>query len=185
MNKLYFDVRIAGFKGKSQRIFAQYDVRNQHLQVAKILPFYQIKNDDELTPEQLKKRREIEKSTLLVTDSPNLVPDFDLHFKADEYLDYSARAYLEYERQGILSLPVEIKSQANVDNILDMKKLEMDRGLVYHLDPSATQNLHVCILALCYATKKSVNQHQLLQSFNVEQLKEKEYDLGSMSPFTV
>lgn len=185
MNKIYFDVRIANFKGDPMRIFSQYDVHNQQLQVAKILPFYQIKNDNDLTPEQLAKRRELERHTLLVTDSPNLMPNFDIHFKSDEYLDYSARAYLEYAQQGVLHLPPEIKAQANVESILDFKKLDLDKGMVYHLDPSSTRNLHVCMLALCYACKKSSHQQKLLQSFDVEQIKQKEVNLGSMQPFTV
>lgn len=164
-HSLYLDVRIAGYKGEPVRIFAQYDLRNHAIMVSNILPYRPAIK--ELSEEQLARRQAIKKDTLLIVDNRLAFDDYDLLFDEKEHLDAAADAFFEYEKQGMLMIPDELKGRTNVQSVLEIRKLELNRGTVWQLNAARVQNTHIAILALCYAAKKAtigMNMGKLLDN---------------------
>lgn len=151
---LYLDVRICGYKGEAIRIFAQYDLRNNTIVVSNILP-YRPDTTKQLTSEQLAQRQALQKDTLLVVDNRLAFDEYDLLFDEKEHLDFAAEAFFEYDKQGMLVIPDELKGRTNLQSVLEIRKLELSRGTVWELNASRVQNTHIAVLALCYAAKKA------------------------------
>ena len=153
--QLYIDVRICNYKGEPIRIFAQYDNRNNAIILSNILPYRPVNNDDNLTNEQKEKKQAIKRDTILVVDNRMAFDDYDMLFLESEHLDFAAQAYFEYEKQQMLIIPDELKGRTNLQSIIEMKKLELNKGSVWELNSQSVQNTHIAVLALCYAAKKA------------------------------
>lgn len=182
-HKIYLDARIATFRGEPVRIFAAFDMRNNSILVSNLLPFRPSENTSNLTQEEIEKRIAIQNQTLIVTDSPDSFDHYDIAFHPDTHLDIAANAYITYNRQGVLIVNEELRGRANVENVLDAKKLELSKGMVYQLDPQSTNNIHVAILAMCYAAKKATGGVGVLDIMN-DQNDKPAYD-ESVMPFTI
>lgn len=155
MNQLYLDVRICNYKGEPVRIFAQYDNRNNTIIVSNIMPYRPINNDETLTDKQKQKKQAIKRHTLLVVDNRLAFDDYDLLFLESEHLDFAAQAYFEFDKQQMLIIPDELKGRTNLQSVLNLKKLELNKGSVWELNSQSVQNTHIAVLALCYAAKKA------------------------------
>lgn len=165
---LYLDVRISGYKGEPVRIFSQYDLNNNTIMVSNILP-YRPASNQHLTDKQMQARQALQKDTLLIVDNRLAFEDYDLLFDEKEHLDGAADAFFEYEKQGMIIIPDELKGRTNVQSVLEIRKLELSRGTVWELNASRVQNTHMAILALCYAAKKATigsNMGRLLKESN-------------------
>lgn len=152
--QLYLDVRICNYKGEPVRIFSQYDLKNNAIIVSKIMPYRPLGNED-LTDEQKAKRQAIKRDTLLVVDNRMAFDDYDMLFIEAEHLDFAAQAYFEFNKQQMLIIPQELQGRTNLQTVLEMKKLELNKGSVWELNSQSVQNTHIAILALCYAAKKA------------------------------
>lgn len=182
-HKMYLDVRMATFKGDPVRIFAAFDMRNNTIQVSNILPFRPSNDVSELSQEALEKRQAAKKQTLIITDCPDAFDDYDIAFSPNDHLDIAALAYINYNRQGVLIIDNELKGRANVENVLDAKKLELGKGMVYQLDPQTTNNLHVAVLGLCYGAKRATGGANVLNILDRQE--EQEIHDNSVMPFTI
>lgn len=180
---MYIDVRIATFKGDPVRILCSFDMRNNTIMVSNVLPFRPSTDESQLSPQQIEEKRAIKRQSLIVTDCPDAFADYNIAFNPNEHLDIAANAYITYNRQGVLIIAPEIKGRANVESVLDAKKLELGKGMVYQLDPQTTNNLHVAVLALCYAAKKATGGVSVLNILE-DQQEHEPYD-ESVMPFTI
>lgn len=154
MKQLYLDIRICNYKGEPVRIFAQYDGQNHYIILSNILP-YRPSSDGTLSDEQKERKQAIKRHTLLVVDNRLAFDDYDMLFIEQEHLDFAAQAYFEYDKQQMLIIPDELKGRTNLQSVLEMRKLELNKGAVWELNSQSVQNTHIAILALCYAVKKS------------------------------
>lgn len=180
---MFLDVRIATFKGDPVRIFCAFDMRNNNILVSSILPFRPSGDESQLTDEDKARKKVIKSQSLIVTDCPDAFDDYNIAFNSNEHLDLAAAAYIAYNRQGVLIIDEAIRGRANVESVMDAKKLELGKGMVYQLDPQTTNNLHVAVLALCYAAKKAAGGANILNILN-DQQEHEPYD-ESVMPFTI
>lgn len=151
-NKIILDVRISSYTEPKVRIIALFDKQNQDLTISKILP-YELPKDPyaNKTTEQLKKMRENERHTLRVVDNIS-IPKWDLHFKESEYLQQAISAYFELNRSNSLILGKEISGRYSIESVLQVRKIDVDKGNVYELNQEETECGHVAILAACWAS---------------------------------
>ncbi|WP_151765775.1 hypothetical protein [Acinetobacter colistiniresistens] len=180
---IYLDSRMGSFKGDPVRIFAAFDTRNNSIVVANLLPFRPSTDESMLSPEEIEKRKAIKRNSIIVTDCPDAFEDYNIAFNPNDHLDIAALAYMTYERQGVLVIDDELKGRANVASVMDGKRLELDKGVVYQLDPSRTNNIHIAVLGLCYAAKKSRGGASVLNL--LEDTEEHEPYDETVMPFTI
>lgn len=182
-HKVFLDVRMATFKGDPVRLLCEYDIRNNTIIVSNILPFRPSDDESKFTPEQIEMKRAIKQQTMVITDCPDAFDDYNIAFNPNEHLDVAALAYLSYNREGVLSIEPELKGRANVESVMDAKKLELGKGMVYQLDPSLTNNIHIAILGLCYGAKKANGSMNVLNIFESDTHDDPHDD--SLMPFTI
>lgn len=180
---IYLDARMGSFKGDPVRIFAAFDIRNNSIIVANLLPFRPSTDESSLTTEELEKRKAIKSNSIIVTDCPDAFEDYNISFNPNEHLDIAAQTYMTFDRQGVLVIDDELKGRANVASVIDAKKLELGKGVVYQLDPQRTNNIHIAVLGICYAAKKSRGGASVLNMLEDTQQHET-YD-DSVMPFTI
>lgn len=179
--QLYLDVRICNYKGEPVRLFSQYDLRNNVLILSGILSFKPVVNHN-LTDEEIVKKEAIKRNTLLVVDNAMAFGDYDLLFNEREHLDYAAQAYFDYDKQGVLAMPDEIKGRTNMGNIVQLKKMELNKGSTWELNTASVQNIHIAVLALCYAAKKATGGVAVSRMIGDTEAKESYH---SMMPYMV
>lgn len=182
-HSVYLDVRMATFKGEPCRILSEFDIRNNSIMVSQLLPFRPSNDDSKLTPEQIELKKSIQRLSIIITDCPDAFPDYNIAFDSNEHLEFAARAYLNFKNQNVLRINAEIQGRANVEQVLDAKKLELGKGIIYQLDPQQTNNVHIAILGLCYGAKKAMGSAAMLNI--MESSEEGEAFDESVMPFTI
>lgn len=183
-NLVYLDARMATFQGEPVRILSAFDMRNNTILVSSILPFRPSNDESKLSKEDIEKKRAIQNQSLIITDSPDSFDNYDIAFNPNEHLDQAAHAYMTYNRQGVLIIQDELKGRANVDAVLDAKNLELTKGMVWHLNPQRTNNLHIAVLGLCYGAKRATGGAGMLDMLH-DQDGEQDVIDDSVMPFTI
>ena len=160
---IILDVRIFSYADPKVRMIALFDKQNQSLSIAKTLP-YELPKDPyhNKTSEQINALRANERHTIRVVDNPN-IPKWDLCFKEAEHLSLAISAYYELSRSNSLVLGEEISSRYSMESVIQVRKIDVDQGNVYELNPDETECGHVAILTACWAALRVRHSSALVE----------------------
>jgi hypothetical protein len=150
MPNIKIDARVCSYSGANVRILAVLNTDTQQLAVGNILPFEaNAKGDD---------------NTVIVTDSPNRIPIYQLAFFEKEHLKTATHAYLELSKSNLLLL----KDRAcDPSNIVQTRKID-EKGTDLEFDTSTLNNAHVAVLLIAWAAQKTVLSHQISTAFSAD-----------------
>ncbi|HGW3984110.1 hypothetical protein ACRS5A_18345 [Acinetobacter baumannii] len=176
------DVRIGSYEGDKVRVTGSYDAINGILAISKVLPYDSKVTYEGKTPEQIEKIKTLQRYTMIVVDSANSFPKWDLHFQEKLDLPEAARAYYELVRSDRLKLGKEVANKYNLASVIQLRKLEIG-GSVYELNPEETENGHIAILASCWAAIRAMATSTITNTEEVELSSEHHDDF--LVPFSI
>lgn len=153
MNQIITDVRISSYNEAAVRLIGSYDALNGHLSISEILPFGETDLSGK-TKKEIEQIKILQRHSIVVVDSMTAFNKWDLHFNESEHLNFAVGAYYELERQKKLILGKEISSRYNLQNVIQVRKLEVT-GNVYEINPEDTENAHIAILVSCWAALRA------------------------------
>lgn len=118
-------------------------------------------------------------STIVVTDSPNLIQNWQLRFSAQEHLEEVIRVYQSSYRAGSVEFEPSLE-RYNPKNILQVRKIDKN-GLQQEFDSGALDNGHIAALISIWASQKMAISHAVMSKGGVEE----GYIDKTMLPFSI
>lgn len=154
-NVLFLDVRVNNYKGEAKRIVAVCDTSNGLLYISDEKK-YRTVDEKPVTPEQ----KEIAAKTLVVTDSPKIVQQWNLAFDEKVHLAEAVQAYQEKSSNYLLQLAESVQGRFDLRDSLQIRKLELSAGQVWELHPDI-DNGKMCTLLACWAAARGLSSYNV------------------------
>lgn len=117
--------------------------------------------------------------TIVVTDSPNLIQNWQLKFDAQQHLEEVIKVYQASFRAGLVEFEKSLE-RYNPMNILQVRKIDKN-GLQQEFDSSSLDNGHIAALISIWASHKIAISHAVTSKEEVQE----EYIDRSMLPFSI
>lgn len=178
------DARMNGYAGQPTRMVATLDVTTGHLVVSGEKPYKPVPRERSIA-EKIKLKL-LQSKTIIITDSPDTLSNWDLLYKEIDHLNEVVRAFNTLKRDKLLTLDKSIQGRFNPDNVLQPRKLDINNGALWELS-TETENGHLCILAACWGAMKATNNFmfaaQVNQDLSSQTTEQKDDDF--LGPFTI
>lgn len=161
---LVIDSRVNGYKGAATRLVATCNVATGLVYISEEKP-YKPKPLDKLKALSLDKliqQKVAQSKTILVTDSPDNLANWDLAFFEKDHLTEVVRAYHNKKREGLLAIHESINGRYTPEDVLQQRKLDLQAGSVWELS-TETENGHICVLLACWAAVKGAANYSFAQ----------------------
>lgn len=142
------DARVCSYSGASVRILAVFNTDTGTVAVGNILPFNATAKGDD--------------HTVIVTDSPNRVPMYQLGYYEQSHLKAATQAYLELNKANLLLLK---DRSCDPEQVVQTRKID-EKGKDLEFDTSQLNNAHVAVLLIAWTAQKTALSHQLSTGFN-------------------
>ncbi len=162
------DARVTGFSNDQMRLISLCFPETGEILVQKIEIFTTLP----VRPDQ-------QADTIVVTDSPNLIQNWQLKFDLKEHLEEVIKVYQASFRGGLVEFETSLE-RFNPLNILQVRKIDKN-GLQQEFDSSALDNGHIAALISIWASNKIAVSHAVTCK---EEVKE-EYIDRTMLPFSI
>ncbi|WP_151742923.1 MULTISPECIES: hypothetical protein [unclassified Acinetobacter] len=162
------DARVTGFSTDQMRLISLCFVDTGQILVQKIEIFTTLP----VRPDQ-------QANTIVVTDSPNLIQNWQLKFDAKEHLEDVIKTYQASFRAGLVEFETSLE-RFNPMNILQVRRIDKN-GLQQEFDSSSLDNGHIAALISIWASNKIAVSHAVTSK---EEVKE-EYIDRTMLPFSI
>ncbi|MDA0697456.1 MAG: hypothetical protein O2793_13745 [Proteobacteria bacterium] len=162
------DARVTGFSNDEVRLISLCFSDSGQILVQKLDVFTALP----VRPDQ-------QADTIVVTDSPNLIQNWQLKFDAKEHLEEVIRIYQSSFRAGLVKFETSLE-RYNPLNILQVRKIDKN-GLQQEFDSSSLDNGHIAALISIWASHKIAVSHAVTSK---EEVKE-EYLDKTMLPFSI
>ena len=162
------DARVTGFSNDQTRLISLCFPETGEIIVQKIELFT-----------TLPVRADQQADTIVVTDSPNLIQNWQLKFDAKEHLEEVIRVYLASYRAELVEFETSLE-RYNPMNILQVRKIDKN-GPQQEFDSSSLNNGHIAALISIWSTHKISVAHAVTSR---ETIKE-EYIDKTMLPFSI
>lgn len=162
------DARVTGFSNEQTRLISLCYPDTGQILVQKIDIFTTLP----VRPDQ-------QADTIVVTDSPNLIQNWQLTFDPKEHLEEVIKVYQASFRGGLVEFETSLE-RYNPMNILQVRKLDKN-GLQQEFDSSSLDNGHIAALISIWASNKIAVSHTVTSN---EEVKE-EYIDRTMLPFSI
>ena len=162
------DSRVTGFSDQPVRLMAMcfQDTGEILLQTTEIFTALAVPPD-------------LRSNTVVVTDSPGLIKNWQLKFDAQQHLEEVIRIYQASYRAGLVEFEDSIK-RYNPMNILQVRKVDKN-GLQQEFDSGALDNGHIAALLAIWASQKIASAHAVTSN---QVQKEDDID-RTMLPFSI
>ena len=179
--EIYLDVRIASYQEKSARILAIYDVPNEEIIIAELLP-YNLPSDPYKgkSAEEIEELKAIEKNSIVVVDSMLNFAKWDIQFQEKEHLSEAVMAYYQFKRQNRLIMDPTIAQRYDPEGIIEVRNMDM-RGNVYDLNID-TENGHMCVMIACWVALRARGGAALVEQATDQKVSQDDID-GFSVPF--
>ncbi|KYQ83268.1 hypothetical protein AWW72_14815 [Acinetobacter sp. NRRL B-65365] len=162
------DARVTGFSNDQMRLISLCFPETGEILVQKIEIFTTLP----VRPDQ-------QADTIVVTDSPNLIQNWQLKFDPKEHLEEVIKVYQASFRGGLVEFESSLE-RFNPLNILQVRKIDKN-GLQQEFDSGALDNGHIAALISIWASNKIAVSHAVTSK---EEVKE-EYIDRTMLPFSI
>lgn len=162
------DARVTGFSNDQVRLISLCFPDSGEILVQKIDIFTTLP----VRPDQ-------QADTIVVTDSPNLIQNWQLKFDPKEHLEEVIRVYQSSFRGGLVEFETSLE-RYNPMNILQVRKIDKN-GLQQEFDSSSLDNGHIAALISIWASNRISVSHAVTSK---EEVKE-EYIDRTMLPFSI
>lgn len=162
------DARVTGFSNDQMRLISLCFPETGEILVQKIEIFTTLP----VRPDQ-------QADTIVVTDSPNLIQNWQLKFDPKEHLEEVIKVYQASFRGGLVEFESSLE-RFNPLNILQVRKIDKN-GLQQEFDSGALDNGHIAALISIWASNKIAVSHTVTSK---EEVKE-EYIDRTMLPFSI
>ncbi|EXB47290.1 hypothetical protein J522_1941 [Acinetobacter baumannii 146457] len=162
------DARVTGFSNDPTRLISLCipetgEILVQQIEIFTTLP---------VRPDQ-------QADTIVVTDSPNLIQNWQLKFDPREHLEEVIQIYQTSFRAGLVEFEKSLE-RYNPMNILQVRKIDKN-GLQQEFDSGSLDNGHIAALITIWASHKIAVSHAVTSK---EEVKE-EYIDRTMLPFSI
>lgn len=160
----YIDCRILGYGNDSGgRVIATYNLQNDTFTISQMKPFRPSAEIKKLSPEQVEKRKQMQRNTVIVTNTPDAFDNWDMCFKEIEHIHDAVLSYFMMKNTNTLILENEIKQRHNPDGNIEKRKLDMG-GSVYELNDEDINSGTMCVLVACWAAQRMKNMVSLTEA---------------------
>lgn len=133
------DARVSAYNGAAIRILGLCIPSTGQVKLQKIMPFdSQAKQDD---------------NTIIVTDSPQIVQNWQLAFNEKAHLDEVIKTYLMRYKNGLIRIEKELE-RFNPQTVIATRKIDKN-GAQQELNSDSLENGHVAILLAVWASAKA------------------------------
>lgn len=95
---------------------------------------------------------DLRKNTVVVTDSPNMIKNWQLKFDTQQHLEEVIRIYQTSYRGGLVEFENSI-ARYNPMNVLQVRKIDK-KGMQQEFDSSSLNNGHIAALLAIWASHK-------------------------------
>ncbi len=167
-NIVLIDSRVVGFSHVPIRILSACIIESGIVQILGEKPFI------EFSKQTSEKYR-----TIVVTDSPEIVQDWNIAFDPKKHLDDVINIYQLRQRAGLIQINDDVM-RYNPEPVLQVRKLDKN-GLVQEFDSGSVENGHIAVLLAVWATYKVKLNHDCLTPSATE----KELVDSTLIPFTI
>lgn len=157
---------VRGYAGKHVCLLAIADTDTQQIAISNPLPFNsQYPKDDD---------------TVIVTDSPNLVNEYQLAYREAEHLKEAIICYEELNQAAKITL----KEHA-CDPSIVLQTFKVDtKGKQKEFNTDELNNSHIAALLIVWAARRAFLNHQITQGFSQENDQD-EIDNDFSTPFLI
>lgn len=153
MSKTIIDIRISCYKEAPTRIVAICSSTGL-VYISGIKPFNEKKDaTTKVLDFFLGNKIEKASNTLIVTDLPESVPNWDMVFDEQEHLEEAVSAYHAKEKGGLVGYHKEMKGRYALSSVLQKRKVDFKQGSVWELSTETT-NGHICVLVACWVASR-------------------------------
>lgn len=142
------DSRVIGFSDEPIRILAVCMVETGHIKISKKEIFT-----------NLPVAAEHRESTVVVTDAPQQVQQWQLSFNSKDHLENVITVYQMRDRAGLIKIDASL-SQYNPKNVLQVRKVDKN-GLQQEFDSSSLNNGHLAVLLAVWASNRMALSHSI------------------------
>lgn len=178
-NILVLDIRVNNYKGDPKRIVAICDTSSGLLYISDEKK-YRTTDEKPVTAEQ----KAVAAKTLVVTDSPRIVQQWNLAFDEKIHLAEAVQAYQEKSSNNLLQLAESVQGRFDLRDSLQIRKLELSSGQVWELAPDI-DNGKMCTLLACWAAVRGTASYEVGNQMLDDSESDSEDDDGMMMPFSL
>lgn len=162
LQQMYIDCRVSGYGEDPVRMIAVVDNQNDQVTIAKTLPYMPPKDPYRgKTPQEVEKIKEITRNSIVVVDNSAVFKKWDMHFQEVDHLEEAVKSFYTLDRAKILTLSSEIRQAYNPDNIIEIRKTDLN-GRVYELNSDEASNGAVAVMIVCWAALKARGTARML-----------------------
>ena len=119
-----------------------------------------------------------DENTIVVTDTPQMVDNWQLAFREKEHLDEVIRTYQMRSKNGLIRLEKELE-RFNPSTVIAVRKIDKN-GTVQELNSDSLSNGHIAVLLAVWASAKASVAHSSLKAPNEEKT-----ESNLLTPFTI
>lgn len=160
------DARVSAYNGAAIRVLGLCIPSTGQVKLQKIMPFdSQTKQDD---------------NTIIVTDSPQIVQNWQLAFNEKAHLDEVIKTYLMRYKNGLIRIEKELE-RFNPQTVIATRKIDKN-GAQQELNSDSLENGHVAILLAVWASAKASMISNAMGGNNANQ---SDSPSGLMMPFSL
>lgn len=117
-------------------------------------------------------------NTIVVTDTPQMVDNWQLAFIEKEHLDEVIRTYQMRAKNGLIRLEKELE-RFNPSTVIAVRKIDKN-GTVQELNSDSLSNGHIAVLLAVWASAKASVAHSCMKAPNEEKT-----ESNLLTPFTI
>lgn len=161
------DSRVIGFSEEPVRIIAMCFPEDGMIRVDKIERYSNLP-----VPPELRDK------TIVVTDAPHQVLNWQLKFVAGEHLHEVMTIYQQQRRAGLVDIEPKL-AKFKPDNILQVRKIDQ-KGQQQEFDSSSLTNGHIAVLLAIWASYKIAIGNAVIHPHDAKE----DFDT-SMIPFSI
>ena len=107
-----------------------------------------------------------DENTIVVTDTPQMVDNWQLAFREKEHLDEVIRTYQMRSKNGLIRLEKELE-RFNPNMVIAVRKIDKN-GTVQELNSDSLSNGHIAVLLAVWASAKASIAHSSMKAPNEE-----------------
>lgn len=169
MAMIRLDARVTGYRGDAVRLLGVCDSATGAVLVAKQGEFLTSGRAGE--------------DTVIVTDSPATIRDWDLSYDERQNMPEVIRVYGEAKRAGRLRIQ-DALMRWNPETVLQQRKID-ERGTAWEFDSQATENGHVAIMLIVWAASRATSAGERCELLDDDGRDDGADDDGGMIPFSL
>lgn len=168
MSELTIDSRVIRYGQQPMRIMAYANLHSGKILISNDAPF--------------KEPYTRASDSILVVDTPDLFPYWDLLFTEAKDMAEVVNTYFEFKKSGRIILGEDL-SRFNPESVLQTKKLD-ERGTVSEFDGSSFDSGHMAVLLSIWACRRAIMGNVISNSINGVIADDTEVD-DTLLPFSV